>query len=276
MANNLKREKAELVLKCLVDGASVRATERITGVHRDTALRLMGRVAKGCAKIHEERVRNLPCKRIQCDEIWAYVGKKERQMVEGVDSPSLKGDFWTFVAVDADTKLIPAYLVGKRDRMTADAFIADLASRLSNRVQLSTDALRAYVEAMEFGFDGQVDYGQVVKSYEANPAGEGRYSPPRVVSVEKKVVTGNPAPEFISTSYIERQNLTMRMNMRRFTRLTNAFSKKADNLRAAVAMHFTHYNFVRTHQTIGTCPAVAAGLIEKPWTIGDLLDAQVR
>lgn len=275
MANNLKREKAELVLKCLVDGASVRATERITGVHRDTALRLMQRVAKGCAKIHEERMQNLPCKRLQCDEIWAYVGKKQRQ-IQPSDNPYAVGDFWTFVAVDADTKLIPSFRVGKRDFETCNEFICDLSSRLANRVQLSTDALKTYVQAVEFGFAGDVDFGQIVKAYEADPIGGGRYSPPKVTGIEKWTVQGTPDPQHISTSYIERQNLTMRMNMRRFTRLTNAFSKKVGNLRAAVTMHFTHYNFVRTHQTLGTCPAVAAGLIEKPWTIGDLLDAQVK
>jgi IS1 family transposase len=186
------------------------------------------------------------------------------------DDPERVGDQWTFVALDADTKLIPTYRVGKRDLRTASAFLNDLAGRLVNRVQLSSDALRAYVDATEQAFGAEVDYGQIVKFYEAEPIGPGRYGPPRVTSVERSVIMGEPDYTHISTSYVERQNLTMRMSMRRFTRLTNAFSKKVENLRAAVALHFAHYNFVRIHSSLRMTPAMAAGVTGHLWTMTGL------
>ena len=182
------------------------------------------------------------------------------------------GDFWTFVALDPESKIVPAFRVGKRDLATATAFMDDVASRLANRVQLSSDALAAYVEATEHAFGPCVDYGQIVKSYEAEPIGPGRYSPPHVTSTHRRAIVGQPAPDKICTSHIERQNLTMRMNMRRFTRLTNAFSKKVENLRAAVALHFAHYNFVRVHQTLRVTPAMEAGVANSLWSIGRLVD----
>lgn len=269
MANVLKPEKQEAVIRCLVDGASVRATERMTGVHRDTTLRLLQRVGAGCKALMDEKMQDLPCERIQVDEIWGYVGKKQRHLTLH-DDPREKGDFWTFVALDPDTKLIPSYKVGKRDRETANAFVTDLASRLANRVQLSSDALAAYVEAVDRAFGTQVDYGQIVKFYEAEPAGPGRYSPPSVVGIEKKWITGRPDPMHVSTSFVERQNLTMRMNIRRLTRLTNGFSKRAENLRAAIALHFAYYNFVRIHRTLRVTPAMAAGVTSRLWTVGQL------
>src|SRR5229473_1821448 len=182
------------------------------------------------------------------------------------------GDQWTFVAIDADTKLVPAYHVGKRTREHAVAFMTDLSERLSNRVQISSDSLRSYVDAVERAFGADVDYGQIVKFYDAEPIGPGRYAPPRVTGAERTVIAGNPEQAHISTSFVERQNLTMRMSMRRFTRLTNAFSKKLENLQAAVALHFAHYNLVRLHKTLRVTPAMAAGVVDRLWSIEELVD----
>lgn len=269
--NKLKSEKKEAVMAALVEGNSVRSTERMTGVHRDTILRLLVRVGSGCERLLDETMRDLPCERIQVDEIWSYVGKKQRHLTHR-DNPLETGDVWTFVALDADTKVVPCYRVGKRTAPHARAFLSDLSGRLTNRVQLSSDALNAYVEASEAAFGNRVDYGQIVKSYEAEPIGPGRYSPPHVVSADRFPMSGNPDWKHISTSYIERQNLTMRMSMRRFTRLTNAFSKKLDNLKAAVAVHFAHYNLVRIHRSLRVTPAMAAGVTDRLWSIGELLE----
>jgi len=216
-------------------------------------------------------MRDLPCQRIQVDEIWSYVHKKQR-WVTLEDDRNRVGDMWTFVALDPDTKLVPTYHVGKRTRTHAVAFMADLSERLANRVQLSSDALNTYVDAVERAFGADVDYGQAVKFYEAEPIGPGRYSPPRVVSQERAVIAGRPDQEHISTSLVERQNLTMRMSMRRFTRLTNAFSKKVENLRAAVALHFAHYNFVRLHKTLRVTPAMAAGVSREVMSLEELVE----
>lgn len=269
--NKLKAEKQAMVISALIEGCSVRSTERMTGVHRDTILRLMVRVGDACQEYMDQTMRNLKCKKIQVDEIWCYVGKKQRHL-KSTDNINKCGDFWTWVAIDADTKLVPTHKVGKRDGYMANKFIIDLSSRLSNRVQISSDMLRHYVDAIELGFGTEVDYGQIVKSYEADPIGPGRYSPPHVTSTEKRSIHGNPNISDISTSYIERQNLTMRMSMRRFTRLTNAFSKKVENLKAAVALHFAHYNFVRIHRTLDVTPAIEAGVDNRLWPIGDLIE----
>ncbi len=269
--NRLSMARQAQIISGLVEGNSIRSMERMTDTHRDTIMRLMVRTGVGCARIMDEEMRDLDCQRIQADEIWAYVGKKQRQVRPNEDR-SRVGDMWTFVALDADTKLVPAYLVGKRDGAHANAFMADLAGRLSNRVQISTDGLNAYVDAIERAFGADVDYGQIVKAYEAEPIGAGRYSPPHVVSADKAVIVGSPAAEHISTSHVERQNLTMRMSMRRFTRLTNAFSKKVENLRAAVSLHFAHYNFVRTHKALRVTPAMAAGVSNRLWSIEELVE----
>jgi IS1 family transposase len=210
-------------------------------------------------------------RRIEVDEIWAYVGKKQRHMTED-DDPRRLGDQYTFVALDPETKIVPTYRVGKRDLPTATAFITDLSERLANRVQLSSDALAAYIEATERAFGANIDYGQVVKFYEAEPVGRGRYSPPHVVGADRSVIAGNPDPAHISTSLIEWQNLTMRMSMRMFTRLTNAFSKKVEDLRAAVSLHFAHYNFVRVHRSLRVSPAMEAGVSDRLWSLDELVE----
>jgi len=212
----------------------------------------------------------LNCRRLQVDEIWTYVQKKQRHMT-AKDDPRRVGDMWTFVAIDADTKLVPAYRVGKRDLPTAKAFMMDLSGRVANRVQISSDALRAYVDATEQAFGADVDYGQIVKYYEAEPVGPGRYSPPKVVRANRELISGAPNYRYISTSFVERQNLTMRMSMRRFTRLTNAFSKKIENLKAAVALHFAHYNFMRVHKTLRVTPAMEAKITDHVWEWDELL-----
>jgi IS1 family transposase len=217
-----------------------------------------------------ERMRDLPCRRLQVDEIWAYVGKKQAHLKPGESVRA--GDFWTFVAIDAETKLVPSYFVGKRTAVNAYAFMRDLSGRLANRVQLSTDGLQSYIYAVEDVFGADIDYGQVVKFYDAEPIGPGRYSPPKVTGQEKTVIAGSPDQRHISTSLVERQNLTMRMQMRRFTRLTNAFSKKLDNLKAAVALHFCHYNFVRVHKTLRVTPAMEAGVSDRLWTLQELVE----
>ena len=201
------------------------------------------------------------------------LAKKQRRHLKITDDLERTGDQWTFVAIDRDTKLVLSYLIGKRTLDNATTFLTDLESRLSNRVQLSSDGLRAYVEATEKAFGANVDYGQIVKTYEAEPVGPERYSPPKVVSTNKHRIVGNPDPDLVCTSHVERQNLTMRMQTRRFTRLTNGFSKKLENLHAAVALHFAHCNFVRIHRSLRVTPAMAAGVSDTLWTLGDLIEA---
>jgi len=273
MANHLPRDKKLQVLNLLVEGMSVRATARVAGVQKGTILKLLKRVGDGCRRLHDRLVRNLRCRQIQADEIWGYVHTKQGHLKD--DSPRDFGDSYTFVGIDRETKLIASYLVGKRDGWNADSFMLDLSARLAPgvRPQLSSDGFDAYPRAVEGAFGCDVDYGIVVKDYGVEDAGRGRYSPPKVLSVEKFIITGRPDEDEINTSHVERQNLTMRMCMRRLTRLTNAFSKKLDNLKAAVALHFAWYNFVRVHATVRVTPAMEAGITDRLWTLGDLLDA---
>ena len=268
--NKLNIEQQEKVISALVEGVSIRSTERMTGIHRDTIMRLGVSTGQHCQNILDREMRNIKSSKIQMDEIWCFVGKKQRH-VGLMDNVEEVGDQWIFVALDADTKLVPSFKIGKRTSENAIALTDDLASRLTNRVQISSDQLRAYIEAVDLSFGGEVDYGQIVKSFEAEPVGAGRYSPPHVVSVDRHKVLGMPNMSHISTSFVERQNLTIRMQMRRLTRLTNAFSKKLDNLKAAVALHFAHYNFVRIHQSLKTTPAMEAGVTNRLWNIRDLL-----
>jgi IS1 family transposase len=273
MSNVLPRCKQVAVINALVEGCSIRSTERMTGVHRDTICRLLVAVGDGCADLLDTTMRDLPCERLEIDELWAFVGKKQRHVRKSDDAARV-GDTWTYLATCATTKVVPTFFVGKRDTANTDAFIADLAKRLRARVQISTDGLRMYVGAIDraFGSDG-VDYAQIVKSYEAEATGPGRYSPPKVTSTEKTPVFGAPIAEHVSTSYAERNNLTIRMGVRRYTRLTNAHSKKLENHVAATALHFAHYNFVRRHQTLRVSPAMAAGVAPTLWSMDELVAA---
>jgi IS1 family transposase len=235
-------------------------------------MRLGAKVGNGCATLLDGKMRNLSCQSIQVDELWGFIGKKERH-VRPDDNPEL-GDVWTFCAIDADTKLVPSFKVGKRDAKTANAFVSDVASRLNNRVQLSSDALRAYVEAVELAFGSEVDYVQIIKTYgpDDSQGPERKYSPSEFVSVEKRRVTGTPDMYLASTSYVERLNGTTRLHMRRLTRLTYAFSKKLENFKAAVALHFAYYNFVKRHNTLRCTPAMAAGIENDFWTVENLVE----
>jgi IS1 family transposase len=271
MANRTPLARRTQIINCLVEGNSIRSTERMTDTHRDTIMRLMVEVGTGCAALANDQMRNLDCRRIQCDEIWTFCRMKQAMIPRFTDRTKI-GDQWTFVAIDPDTKLVPAYRVGKRTRETAVAFMTDLSERLTNRVQISSDSLRTYVDAVERAFGADVDYGQIVKFYDAEPIGPGRYAPPRVTGAARTVIAGSPDQAHISTSHIERQNLTMRMSMRRFTRLTNAFSKKLENLQAAVALHFAHYNLVRLHKTLRVTPAMAANVTDRVWSLEELVD----
>ena len=271
MANILKREKQVRVISALCEGSSIRSIERMTGIHRDTIMRLGVRAGKGCTAILDRIMRNLRCEYLQLDELWGFIRKKRKHArPEEADA----GDVWTFIAIDAESKVIPSFRVGLRDAETAHAFVDDLSGRLANRVQISTDALWAYVQAIEAGFGGNVDYGQIVKSYESKeplPCST-RYSPPPMVRTTKTIVEGNPEPWNLSTSYVEKQNHTLRMHCRRLTRLTNAFSKKLENFKAAVGLNFAYYNLVKIHTTIRMTPALAVGATDHLWSLEELVD----
>jgi IS1 family transposase len=274
MANRLPIDKQIAVISMLAEGSSMRAISRITGIHQDTICRLGVRVGQGCAKVLDAKMRDLTCRFLQFDEIWGFIGKKEKHRMPE-DDPTL-GDVWTFCAIDAETKLVPSYRCGKRDHLTANPFVSDVASRLKNRPQISSDGLRAYVEAVENAFGMDVDFGMIIKNYGVDKGEhhqERRYSAPEVTSMEKMVVQGYPEMDLISTSHIERLNGTTRLHMRRLTRLTYAFSKRLENFEAAVALHFAYYNFVRTHKTLKMTPAMAAGIERSFWTVGDLVEA---
>ena len=271
MSYNLPIEKKVLAVSMLAEGSSIRAIERITGVHRDTIMRLGVRVGEDCAKIMDEKMRGLDCRQIEVDEIWGFIGAK-RKNAERVGA---YGDVWTFIAIDADSKLIPSYVIGKRDSYHAKAFMDDLSGRVKNRVQISSDALAAYVDAVERGFGSNVDYGQIVKTYAVENLCKGaeiRYSPADIIKVEKKTVSGMPDVTRISTSHVEKQNHTLRMHCRRLTRLTNAFSKKLENFQAAIALNFAYYNFCKSHGAIRMTPAQAAGVESSQWTVAELIE----
>jgi IS1 family transposase len=272
MANVLNTDKQIAIIAALAEGSSIRSIERITGVHRDTIMRLGVKVGQGCTALMDEKMRGLSCRRLEMDEIWGFVGKKDRSVRYG-DSKEI-GSVWTFCAIDAETKLVPAFKVGERDRATAHAFVADVSKRMKYRVQISTDGLNAYVDAIEKVFGGDADYGQIIKVYGKEETSDNRrYSPPSVISSEKRIVSGRPDEKLISTSYVERLNATTRLHMRRLTRLTLAFSKKRENFEAAVGLHFAYYNFVKRHSTLRCTPAMAAGVAPTFWTVGDLVEA---
>ena len=267
----LTREKKVSVLAAMIEGNSVRSVERMTGVHRDTIMRLVLRVGFECERLLDQRMRGLNCRQIQADEIWTYVGKKEKR-VRYDEDPTQVGDQYVFVAMDSETKLVPCFRVGKRNAENTWYFVRDLEARLAGRIQLTTDGFRPYRDAVEDAFGANVDYAMLVKVYADSGQADTRYSPGEIVDVRTIPITGNPKPHLISTSHIERQNLTMRMQLRRFTRLTNAFSKKLVNLKAALALHFAHYNFCRVHSSLRVTPAMAAGVTERIWELGELVN----
>jgi IS1 family transposase len=272
MSNRLSTEKRAQIVGCLVEGMSIRATVRVTGAAKNTVTKLLADLGQACVEYQDAVMTDLPSTRIECDEIWSYCYSKQKNVPEEHQGTFGYGDIWTWVAIDADTKLVPSFLVGERTLDDGLVFLMDLRHRLTNRVQLTTDGQRAYLQATKV-FQGDVDFAQMLKIYTSPDRGdERRYSPAVCTGVEVHVRSGNPDPDLISTSYVERQNLTMRMGMRRFTRLTNAFSKKVENLAHAVALHFMHYNFCRPHQSLDrkTTPAMASGLTDHVWTLEEV------
>lgn len=260
------------VIAALVEGNSIRSTVRMTGVAKNTIVKLLVDVGKACAEYQDKAFHNLNLKKIQCDEIWSFCYAKEKNVPEDKKGQFGYGDVWTWTAIDADTKLIPSWLVSDRSACAATEFIKDLAGRLSNRVQLTTDGHKAYLNAVEDAFGSEIDYAMLVKMYGKSPEGsEVRYSPAQCTGALKVPVTGKPDRKQISTSYVERQNLTMRMSMRRFTRLTNGFSKKVENHVHALSLYFMYYNFCRIHQTLRITPAMKAGVTDHIWDIKDII-----
>ena len=275
--NKLSIAKRAQILSMLVEGSSMRSVSRIADVSINTVAKLLADAGEACAAFHDEAVRGVQSKRVQCDEIWSFVYAKKRNVEGAKDAPEGAGDAWTWTALDADTKLIVSFLVANRDAPSAQTFMQDVASRLANRVQLTTDNLRSYLDAVEDAFGGDIDYAKLIKLYGEGPASAGRYSPAECTGIKKVRMMGDPDPKHISTSHVERQNLTMRMSMRRFTRLTNAFSKKLEPHMDMVALYTVWYNFARMHKTLRCSPAIAAGLSQTLWSMEDvvgLIDAR--
>jgi IS1 family transposase len=273
MANVLSAEKQTAIIAALAEGSSIRSIERITGVHRDTIMRLGVRIGKGCAMLLDSKMQDLDCNYLQLDELWGFIGKKERHC--SVDDSPEFGDVWTFCAIDSETKLVPSFRCGKRTHELATEFAMDIASRMRHRVQVSSDAMHSYIGAMELAFGADVDYGQCVKVYVYDSAEhpERKYSAPSFASAYRRPITGNPEIERVSTSHVERLNATTRLHVKRLNRLTLAFSKKLENFQAAVALHFAYYNFVRRHNALRMTPAMAAGIERDFWSVGDLVEA---
>ena len=269
--NKLDRAARSKILSLMCEGVSIRAITRLTGASKNTVVRLLSDVGRACAEYQDNALRNLPCKRVQLDEIWAFVYAKNDNVRDAKSAPANAGDVWTWTAICADTKLLITTLVGRRDTRYAVHFVNDLRRRLANRVQITSDGHRPYLTAVDTVFGDDVDFAQLVKIYGSEPGGERRYSPAICLGAKKHRVIGNPNPKHISTSFAERQNLTMRMHMRRFTRLTNAFSKKLENHAYAVALHQMFYNFMRIHQTLRVTPAMAAGVTDRLWDMNDLV-----
>jgi IS1 family transposase len=270
--NRMSTDRRAQVIGALVEGNSIRATVRMTGAAKNTVTKLLVDLGEACETYQDRVMRDLPCRTVQVDEIWAYCYSKQKNVPDEHKGTFGYGDVWTFTAIDADTKLVPTYMVGERTINDAIAFLADLKDRLSGRIQLTTDGLNIYLTAVSLSFGHEVDYAQLEKMYGTDPnAPRGRYSPAVCTGTRTRVFKGIPNPNKINTSYVERQNLTMRMGMRRFTRLTNAFSKKVENLAHAVALHYMHYNFARPHQSLdGRTPAMAAGVADHNWTLQEI------
>ncbi len=277
--NKIGTKTRAMILNMMVEGNSMRSISRVVGVSINTVAKLLTEAGEACAKYHNNTVRNVKTTRVECDEIWSFVYAKDKNVEGAKAAPDGAGDVWTWTAIDADSKMILAYEVGDRSGGTAYEFMVDLASRLSNRVQLTTDGHKAYLEAVEGAFGGDIDYAMLVKQYGGSTGSAGhekKYSPAECIGIKKEAITGEPIKELVSTSYVERQNLTMRMGMRRFTRLTNGFSKKLENHLHMLSLYFVHYNFVRIHKTLKMTPAMAAGvsdtLHDTAWIVG-LIDA---
>jgi IS1 family transposase len=270
--NKLDAAERARILHLLCEGNSIRAVTRLTGASKITVSKLLIDAGKACWAFHDDNVRNVKAKRIQVDEIWSFTYAKQKNVAGAKSAPEGAGDTWTWTAIDADSKMIVSYFVGGRDGECAMWFMDDLRSRLANRVQLTSDGHKAYLEAVEGAFGGDVDYAQLVKIYGASPENfKGRYSPAECTGARKERIEGSPDPAHVSTSYVERSNLTMRMHMRRFTRLTNGFSKKVENHACAVALHMTYYNFVRQHSKLRMSPAMAAGISDRLWEVSDIV-----
>ncbi len=269
--NRLSPERRTQILTALVEGNSIRATCRITGAAKGTVLRLLADVGWVCTRFHDEVVRDVAAEKVQCDEIWSFCYCKQKNIPERLKDRTRIGSIWTFTAIDPDSKLVISWHIGRRDERNAYRFMRDLASRLANRVQLTTDGLRSYLYAVSNAFGEDVDYAMLQKLFGRNPEVDTGYSPPVCVGTSAEAIIGDPDPEHVSTSHVERNNLTMRMGMRRFTRLTNGFSKKITNLRLAVALHFVYYNFCRIHQTLKETPAMRARLTDRPMSLEDLV-----
>ena len=270
--NKLSSKDRADILNLLCEGMAIRSIVRVTGTSKNTVVKFLIDAGAACQAYHDVHVRNLNSRRVQCDEIWSFCYAKQKNVASAKAAPTDAGDVWTWTAIDADSKLAVSWLVGGRDAGYATEFMNGVAERLSNRVQLTTDGHRAYLEAIESAFGADVDYAQLIKLYGASPEGEKRYSPAECTGIRLNTVTGDPDSKYFSTSYVERQNLTMRMSMRRFTRLTNAFSKKVENHYHAVALHFMHHNFVRIHKTLRVTPAMAAGVTGRLWDMSDIVE----
>jgi IS1 family transposase len=269
--NRLSIADRAKILGMMVEGNSLRSISRMADVSINTVTKLLVEVGAASSAYLDENLVNLNCKRVQVDEIWAFCYAKAKNVTPEIAAKNpFAGDVWTWMAIDADTKLIPSWIIGPRDGVTARLFVNDLASRLADRIQLTSDGLSVYLQAVEKAFRGDVDYAQLVKIYGDNSEGQKRYSPAECLGCEKKEIVGYPDPEHVSTSYIERANLTMRMGMRRFTRLTNGFSKKIENHSASVAIHLMHYNFARIHKTLRITPTMAAGLSDHVWSLEEI------
>jgi IS1 family transposase len=270
--NQLSSDKRTQIVAALVEGCSIRSVVRMTGASKNTIAKLLVELGAVCADYLNKSLVNLPCKRIQIDEIWSFVGAKQKNVTPEMAAARFCGDAWTFVAIDADTKLVISWMVGNRDTAAATDFLHDVSGRLTDRVQLTTDGHNMYLKAVANTlFEEGIDFAQLVKYYENTPDGQRRYSPAQCMGTKREMVCGSPDPKHISTSYIERQNLTMRMSMRRFTRLTNAFSKKIENHIAMLALHYMHYNYCRIHQTLRVTPAMQAGIANRPWELQELI-----
>ena len=271
--NKLPIAKRTQIIQLLVEGTSLRATSRIADVSINTVTKLLVDVGAACQRFHDETVVNVKSQRIQCDEIWSFVYAKEKNVESAVAAPDVAGSVWTWTGIDADTKLIVSWYVGDRDAQSAYEFMQDIKLRIANRIQLTTDGYKSYLKAVDATFDEQIDFAQLVKIYGVleGTSSDKRYSPAECSGTRKKVIKGSPDAAHISTSFVERQNLTMRMHMRRFTRLTNTFSKKVENHCYAIALHFVYYNFVKIHTTLRVPPAMEAGLIKKLMTIEDIV-----